>query len=149
MFARRNEKGKPRTSYLSLQPLQSGHKRIEVMCGLFPRHAIAIGGFSDAGYHRRDFLLYNAMISSNRLLVVLKGNPKKLMFQLQRLRQSAELRGRRADCCGCGICHGGFSGGAVGNGIDLHRRKGRENQRRGFGEEILYCIGRKELRIKR
>lgn len=78
--------------YLSFEPLQPGDKRTKMINGVVRRHVVAVGGFGDAVNNGGHLPLDNAVVGSDRLLVVLEGDSEELVLELQGLRQVAQLR---------------------------------------------------------
>lgn len=65
------------------------------------------GGVGDAGDNSGHLFLDDAVVSSDRLLVVLKRDPQELVLELQRLGELGKF-GRRTRCTVCGDnSHGG------------------------------------------
>jgi len=116
-------------SYLPFEPLQSGHERAEVVNG-FVVGDVRISGIGNAGDHGGDLLLYDAVIGSDRLLVVLEWDPQELVLQLQGLSQMDQPRRRWGRSRGRWGRRGGRYGGrrSVGKRIHFHFEKESEKE---------------------
>lgn len=106
---------------LSFEPLQPGDEGIEMINGVIAEHVVAVGGFVDAGDDGGHLFLGEAVVGSDRLLVVLERDSEELVLELDGVGEMAELGGRW-ECGGGGWAWAWGSGGAVGEGIHLHWR---------------------------
>lgn len=76
--------------YLPLEPLEAGDKGVKVVDGVIGGE-VGGGGIGDAGDNGGHLLLDGAVVGSDGLLVVLKGDSEELVLQLQGLRDLGEV----------------------------------------------------------
>ena len=104
-----------RIANLPFEALEARHEGGEAVNGVVLR-TVRVNGVRDAGNNGGDFLLDDAVVGSDRLLVVLERDPQELVLQLERLGEVCQLGGRRRGRSGGGGDRGGCGGGGGGGG---------------------------------
>ena len=104
-----------RIANLPFEALEARHEGGEAVNGVVLR-TVRVNGVRDAGNNGGDFLLDDAVVGSDRLLVVLERDPQELVLQLERLGEVCQLGGRRSWRSGGGGDRGGCGGGGGGGG---------------------------------